>query len=556
MFRSFHQTNVPLVGLSLAVFFVASSFAQLPELPLPGGATYVANRVVVLAQPGQVILPGEHAPDGWPATGIESLDQLCRQLGVVQVEPFYPGVLRRPGLARLASRLRVLTLEPGRIAGETIDALAADPALVSAELQTLPHLFYTPDDPYFSEQWHLPRIQAPAAWDFIRLPQTRHSVVAIIDTGLQLEHPEIQDNLWINEPEDLNLNGRLDPEDINGIDDDGNGFVDDVVGWDFAGNDNDPQEIHPHGTGVAACVSAVTDNGGLGAAVGFGVRMMAVKAINDSGQLTDGYLAMLYAADNGAQIINCSWGLPFHQTFEQSIIEAVWAEDVVIVAAGGEGDALTYPAAYQHVVAVSATDQNDQVTSFSPFGEYIDICAPGLNILTVWGDDFSILSGASFSAGIASGTIGLLRAQNPLLDNAATVQLMKQSADPIDDLNPGYEGLLGSGRINALAGVVSGLEIDDWTGNPAQIPVCHPNPFNATTSFHFWVPETGYTSLKIYDLAGKLVVTLIDGILMAGAHQQQWNGRDDLGQIAASGLYLYRIECGPFTWAGKLTMLK
>ncbi len=380
MSSSFHRTVAPagstpvlLVVWLVAGVCISGALAQLPEAQLPDGTSYVANRVVVMTGPETALLANEFAPDGLPATGIVSLDQLCRQLGVVRVDPFYPGNLRRPKLAGLASRLRILTLESGRNAREAARVLAADPHLASAELQTLPNLFYTPNDPNYGDQWYLPQIQAPEAWDFIRSPQTRHSVVAIIDTGLNLEHAEIQDNLWINEPEDLNSNRRLDPEDINGIDDDDNGFIDDVVGWDFAGDDNDPQEVHPHGTGVAACVSAVTDNGTMGAAIGFGVQLMAVKAISDHGQLVEGYLSMLYAADNGAQIINCSWGIPLFQEYEQAIVDAVWAEDVIIVAAGGEGAALTYPAAHEHVVAVSATNQFDQVTPFSPYGEYIDI---------------------------------------------------------------------------------------------------------------------------------------------------------------------------------------
>jgi len=552
MSRSIHRTIVP-AGLScvLLAVCISGAFAQLPETQMPDGTSYVANRVVVLTKPDEALLANKFAPDGLPATGIASLDQLCRQLGVVRVDPFYQGNLRRPNLACLASRLRILTLEPGRNAPETAHALAADPHLASAELQTLPNLFYTPDDPDYAEQWHLPQIQAPAAWDFIRSPQTRHSVVAIIDTGLNLDHPEIQDNLWVNEPEDLNNNRRLDPGDINGIDDDDNGFVDDVVGWDFAGNDNDPQEIHPHGTGVGACVSAVTDNGTLGAAIGFGVRLMPVKAINDHGQLVEGYLSMLYAADNGAQIINCSWGLPLFQEYEQAIVDAVWAEDVVIVAAGGEGNALTYPAAYEHVVAVSATDQFDQVTPFSPYGEYIDICAPGMNILTVWGDDLSILSGVSFSAGIVSGTIGLLRAQHPQLDNAATVQLMEQSADPIDDLNPGYAGMLGAGRINAFVGVVSAQAIDDSAKISDGHLICHPNPFNARVQVGFRLAEQSRVTVAIYDTRGRKVTTLLGGVRVSGDHVVIWDAA-----ATASGTYFLVLTTQDRRSVRKLSLVK
>jgi hypothetical protein len=558
MSRSYHRTIAPaglipvlLVFWLMAGVGISGAIAQLPEAHLPDGTSHVANRVVVLTSPDEALRTNEFDPEGWPVTGIASLDQLCRQLGVVRVDRFYQGNLRRPKLAGLASRLRILTLESGRNAREAAHALAADPHLDSAELQALPKLFYTPNDPNYGDQWHLPQIQAPAAWDYIRSPQTRHSVVAIIDTGLNLEHAEIQDNLWINEPEDLNNNRRLDPDDINGIDDDDNGFIDDVVGWDFAGNDNDPQEVNPHGTGVAACVSAVTDNGTMGAAIGFGVQLMAVKAINDHGQLAEGYLSMLYAADNGARIINCSWGLPMFQGYEQAIVDAVWAEDVVIVAAGGEGTALTYPAAYEHVVAVSATDQYDQVTPFSPYGEYIDICAPGINILTVWDDDLSILSGVSFSAGIVSGTVGLFRAQFPQLDNAATVQLMEQSADAIDDLNPGFAGMLGAGRINAFVGVVSALAIDVSAGTTDGELICHPNPFNARVHVGFRLAEQGRVTVAVYDTRGRQVATLLGGIRSSGYHEVTW----DAG-ATASGTYFLVLTTQDRRLVRKLSLVK
>jgi subtilisin family serine protease len=542
---------VPHVLVFIAGIFLSSAFAQLPEAQLPGGTPYVANRVVVLAKPGAELQAAEFSRDGMPSTGIVALDRRCRELGVVRVDRYYPGVLRRPGLAGLASRLRILTLAPGRNAPEAARVLGEDPHLSSAGLQTLPKLYYEPNDPYYPDQWHLPQIQAPEAWDHLRSPQTRHSVVAIIDTGLQLEHAEIQDNLWVNDPEDLNQNGRLDPGDINGVDDDGNGFVDDVVGWDFAGEDNDPQEIHPHGTGTAACVSAVTDNGTLGAAVGFGVRLMAVKAINDFGQLVDGYISMLYAADNGAQIINCSWGIPVYQEFEQAIVDAVWAEDVVIVAAGGEGAALIYPAAYENVVAVSATDQNDHVTPFSPYGEYIDICAPGMNILTVWEDDFSYLSGCSFAAGIVSGTMGLFRAQFPQLDNAGTIQLMQQSADPIDHLNPGYEGMLGAGRINAFAGVVSAVADDETAGNSEVQLVCRPNPFNARVEVGFRMASQGPASVAVYDARGRQVAALVGGVQPGGYQEVSW----DAGKMA-SGTYFVVLVTPEGHVVRKLSLVK
>jgi hypothetical protein len=542
--RPTHQILL-VVWLLLGVF-MAGALAQLPNED-----SFVADRVVILAQPDLVVSVSEFAEDGSPTTGFASLDRLCGQLGVVRVDRFYPGNLRRPHLAGIGSRLRLLTLEPGRDARDVARKLGADPHLTSAGLQTQPRLFYTPNDPFYSYQWYLPHIHAPVAWDFIRSPQTRHSVVAIIDTGLQLEHVEIADNLWVNELEDLNQNGRLDPGDINGIDDDNNGFIDDVVGWDFTSDDNDPQEIHPHGTGTGTCVSAVTDNGTLGAAVGFGVRLMAVKAVSNSGQVGDAYISMLYAADNGAQIINCSWGLPVFQEYEQAIVDAIWAEDAVIVAAGGEGDALIYPAAYDHVVAVGATDHFDHKTPFSPYGEYIDICAPGVDILMVWEDDFSYLSGTSFAAGIVSGTLGLFRAQFPDLDNAATVQLMEQTADPIDDLNPGYEGLLGAGRINAFTGVLSALAVDDSVVDSYLELSCRPNPFNARVQVGFRLAKAGQAEVTVYDTRGRSIAALLGEVQAEGYHEVAW----DAG-ATASGTYFVVLTTQARRVVRKLSLVK
>ncbi len=183
-------------------------------------------------------------------------------------------------------------------------------------------------------------------------------------------------------------------------------------------------------------------------------------------------------------------------------------------------------------MAVGTTDPFDHKTSFSPYGEYIDICAPGQDILTVWGDDFSYLSGTSFSTGIVSGTLGLFRAQFPQLDNAAIVHLMEQTADPIDDLNPGYEGLLGAGRINAYAGVVSALATDD-AADDAQVKLsCRPNPFNARVQVGFRLAKEGQVAVRVFDTRGRQVAVLLKGVQSEGYHEVSWDAK-----ASASGTY-------------------
>ena len=537
--------------ISLQLLVLGLGWLVAAAMPAAADA-YRHDRIVVMTPPDAPPLgTGRFTADQAAVTGVASLDHLCRELGVLAAEPFYPGILRRPGLARTADRIRVLRLAPEVDAAAVVARIAADPHLAAAELPTVPRLFYTPDDPLFAMQWYLAHIHAPEAWDHIRGDATRPAIIGIVDTGLALDQPEIAPNLWVNELEDLNQNGRRDAEDLDGVDQDGNGFIDDVVGWDFADNDGDPGEGVHHGTGVAVCASAATDNGVLVAGLGFSARLMALKAITDGGQLGEGYQPMLYAADNGAQVVNCSWGIPIYREFEEAIVAAVWAEDVVIVAAGGEGDVPTYPAAYEHVVAVSATDAADHHASFAPYGEYIDLCAPGVNILTIYGGEPTYVSGTSFASALVAGLAGLVRAWHPDFDAGQTVQLLADSAVPIDDLNPGFAGLLGAGRIDALSAVVTAVA--PGAAPPPGPPFlrAHPNPSNAGTAVGFRLDVAGAVELAVFDTRGRRVAVLVAATLAAGPHSYTWQA-----DAAPSGTYLLRLATDQGETTRKLTIVK
>ena len=502
------------LALVLWLIVPATLVTAGPDEPAP----HLPDRVVVMTFDGVCLETDRFDPGNNPRTGLERLDTRLTSLGVTRVAPFYPGTLRRPPLESIARRLRVLHLPPGLDATTVAEELHNLPGIQDVGLVALPRLFYTPDDPLYCSQWHLGRIQAPAAWDLIRAPDTRTSVVALIDTGLDLEHPEFLENLWVNPGEDLNGNGVADPSDRDGVDSDGNGLIDDLVGWDFADNDGDPQETQPHGSGVGACISAVTDNGIQGAAVGFGTRLMVLKGIDDQGQLAEAYQAMLYAADHGADVINCSWGIGLHQEFEQAIIDAVREAGSLIVAAGGQEDQPTYPAGYGNVLGVSATDAQDHLPPFAPYGSAIDICAPGVNILTLWEGEAAWLTGTSFAAGMVSGTLGLLRARHPQLEAEELEALLLLTADNIDALNPAHAGQLGAGRLNALGGVVSGVPVVP----PSVALRCRPNPFNPRTSISFHIEDAGRTRLRVYDVRGRLAATLLDANLTPGEHRLVW----------------------------------
>ncbi|MGH2570176.1 MAG: hypothetical protein ACRDGR_03055, partial [bacterium] len=217
-----------------AVWFVIASVVILAGAVRGADATRSGSEhVVVLTGSGVPPLGTGDFSGVLDVTGVPDLDRLCRELGVVEVEPYYPGALRRPRLAHLAQRLRVLRLAPGVAASDVASRLAREAGIEAAEVPFAARLLYTPNDPLYPAQWYLPHVLAPQAWDVVRDPATRETVVAIIDTGLDLDEPDLAPSVWVNEPEDLDHDGRLGPGDLDGVDQDGNGFVDDVVGWDF-----------------------------------------------------------------------------------------------------------------------------------------------------------------------------------------------------------------------------------------------------------------------------------------------------------------------------------
>ncbi len=470
--------------------------------------------------------------------------------------PPHRGILRRPALACLAARLRILRLSPEADPAQVASRFAADPRIEAAEIPVPARLLFTPNDPYFPQQWHLAHVGAPAAWDHVRDPVTRSAVVGVIDTGLDLDEPDLGPSLWINEAEDLDHDGRLGPGDLDGVDQDGNGFIDDVVGWDFAGNDPEPQATYVHGSGVSACISAATDNGVGGAGLGFGVRLMVLKGIADGGYLAEGYIPMLYAADNGAGVVNCSWGVPVYRAYEQAIVDAVWGEDVVIVASGGDGSQIVYPAGYDHVFEVSATDSQDRRASFAPYGTNVDICAPGVNILTLWDGDMEILSGTSFASGMVAGLAGLVRAADPTIDAAGAVELIENTAVSIDALNPGYEGLLGAGRIDAhaaITSVITAVDLGGVSGVAGARLQCDPNPFSGSTVVRWEIDRAGPVAIEVFDVRGRRTTELasrqVGEARMAGT--VTWTTTD-----LAAGVYWVRLTAGDRRAVRSVTLVR
>ncbi len=245
----------------------------------------------------------------------------------------------------------------------------------------------------------------------------------------------------------------------NGLDDDNNGFVDDVKGWDFVNDDNNPADDNGHGTQVAGIAAAAADNSAGIAGMCWNCRIMPVKVMQVSGvaNYSDVADGVLYAAKKGAKVINISLGGYGNSSALLSAIRTAVNEYGAIVVGGAGNDNVSapfYPAAYEEVLAVAGTDEGDLKAGYSNYGSWVDLAAPGMNITTTFlGGDWGPANGSSFAAPFVSGLAGLIRSQHSDWPAALVQAQIDHTTDPIDALNPAYARQLGSGRINAATAV-------------------------------------------------------------------------------------------------------
>jgi subtilisin family serine protease len=329
-------------------------------------------------------------------------------------------------------------------------------------------------DRFRHELWYLDQISAPAAWELET--GTRETIVAVLDAGFDLDHEDLVNQYWINNDE-LASNEK---------DDDHNGYEDDILGWDFVDNDPDPwpdvsgtvnDSVASHGTVIAGVIGA-TANNGLGiAGINWDVRIMPLRVLNSdgSGSTKDVRQAIIYAVENGADVINLSF--TFSQT-DDSLRETVeWAHEqgVVIVAAVGNGNTDTdiqsiFPACFDReigrnvVIGVAATDKNDQKAAFSNFGTLCtDIAAPGVDIFASVYHDKNVLAfatsysspweGTSIAAPMVSGAAALLRSSYPSLTPDQVRNALKLSVDPVQETSLEARKRLGAGRLNVARAI-------------------------------------------------------------------------------------------------------
>lgn len=377
------------------------------------------------------------------------------------------------------NRLGIIDLHvpEGRSTLDFLADLHASGLFEFAEANAFGEYTQLPDDTQFSSQWGPDNtgqtggtpdadVDAPEAWDITTGDPS--VIVAVLDSGTEIDHPDLECNIRVNPGEDLDGDGVVwDLDDFNGVDDDGNGLVDDVAGWDFWNGNNDPRGTFFHGTHVAGIVTACTNNGlGIaGLAGGWGpqkgAQTLAIGVGDDfpAGSILDD--AILYAVDQGAQIITLSLTVSPSAAIDAAL-ESAWDAGVFIdSSAGNSGGAIGYPATHPDVMAVGATDHNDRRASFSSFGPALEVIGPGVDIRsTQLRGGYGLSSGTSFSSPHVAGIAALYLSANPGATNEQVRSCLQSSADdqvgdPAQD-TPGRDDFYGHGRVNAAAMLACG----------------------------------------------------------------------------------------------------
>lgn len=389
-----------------------------------------------------------------------------------------------------------------------LDKIAAEyaalPEVEKVEFDYFAYIMRTPNDAQYAQMYQLNQasdrdMDAPEAWEAtVGNPDV---ILADTDTGVLYTHEDLVNNIWINPGEDLDADRVvMDPSDMNGIDDDGNGYIDDLIGWDFVAGgfnvwpgedggtqDNDPKDFNGHGTHTSGTIAAQTNNtvGVSGVAGGFsatepGCKIMCLRMGysfvdtdgSENGRTTMGYVAQAftYAYRNGATAINYSFGSSSGSGIEAATDSAV-AHGLVICASAGNSDTniFGYLQSRTDVLCVASTGSADVKSSFSNFGAEVDISAPGSSIRSTvsshYSPGYAIYSGTSMAAPQVVGQVGLIRSLNPALTRQEVFDIIINTTDNIDALNSSYVGALGSGRIN-LANSLQNLASTNFAADP------------------------------------------------------------------------------------------
>lgn len=443
-----------------------------------------------------------------------------------------------------------------------IESLQQDPRVEYVEPNYIVRINKKTNDPVFAKLWGLKNlggkdirgrigvksidIGIEKAWDI--QTGSKAVVVAIIDTGIDYNITDLKRNMWVNLKE---RNGR------SGRDDDGNGYIDDVYGYDFINNDADPLDDHGHGTHSASTIGAEANNKKESVGVTWNVQMMALKFMDDlgSGTIAAAIKAIDYAIQNGAIILNNSWGGLSYSIALKEAIQRANKKGLLFVASSGnessDNDVVPYfPANYEldNVVSVAAIDNGGNLAQFSNYGlNMVDIAAPGRNILGLTPDGLRSWSGTSMAAPYVTGVAALIKSEIPTISAVEIKERLIKTARPLAGLR---KKTLSGGMLSAyhaLTNTLAPKDVNDpepWKRKMLNVSSPHPYTTNYSNIYRIEIPkakrmavhfkrfdiELGYDSLSIYDGAGNKVA--------------QWGGERDgeWGPVVQGNKMLLQLE--------------
>ena len=556
---------IPLLAPPVSLAAPSSIAGRRAPHRTPKALPFAPGQVVVIADEGVL----GTAAGGAPFSRDAGVARVLASLGLERARSVGP-----TPRARAARRERAWVLTSSRPGFDPVAAAralqatgafrAASPNYRFSLLATLP------DDPYLIYQWYVDDggfadVSLPLAWDLGRGDTS--VVIAIMDTGVDTTHPDLASRIWHNPGE---ITG-------NGLDDDGNGFVDDFEGWDFGVGDNDPKpeytpdisgiDVGFHGTLCAGLAAAATNNADGIAGAGWNCRIMPLKVSNPDSGITSSAIAgaFAYAVDERASVISMSFGGPgdpgVPEFFQALVDMATYSGAVCVAAAGNNGDSIrVYPAACDNVLSVAATDFSNARADFSCWGSWVDVAAPGSAMWSTISQNYTFTEtdqiiyiflfgwdgvnpymygdGTSFACPLTAGVCGLVRARYPYLTPQLVIQHVIATGDAV-----AYDHPIGA-KVNAFR-AVSGIPTavaEDKHAPASALVAAAPNPIAGFAKIRFILPAEGWARLAIYDVAGRRVRTLAEGTFPAGPHVANWDGRNDRGAPLPAAVYFGRLE--------------
>lgn len=558
-----------------------------------------------IRRPGRSVVPAPRTTRARLAVELLEDRNLLNATAMPGVEALKPGTYVPDHIlvGDLVGQVQKIPISEGVSIEQALAAHRNLPGVAYAEPDYIVHLDLTPNDTYYGLEYGLHNtgqtvngvvgtadadIDAPEAWN-ISTGSTR-TVVSGIDTGIDYTHPDLYLNIWINQEEiptairsaltdtdgdglitfydlnvavnqgagkitDLNANGRIDGGDLlnnasgweNAADNDADGRIDDLIGWDFVNNDNDPFDDNGHGTHTAGTIGAMTNNGVGVAGVSWNVQIAAMKFLNASGSgaISNAQAALDLSVANGILISNNSWGGGGYSSgFFNSLVNAASAGHVFVASAGNSSsnnDATpSYPASYNvaNIIAVAATGSNDALASFSNYGvTSVDIAAPGVNTASTYPNNgYVYMSGTSMAGPHVAGVVALVRSQNPTMSYADVIGRILNGADVKSGLTT---KVAGGRRLNAFGALNVGTP--DVTG--PRVTSAQPNSSTAVSSvrltFNEAIDPASFSASDITNFTGAGSITGVAAVSGSG------NLQFDVSFTTQTAPGSYSFDVGP-----------